>query len=275
MYLRLAFAVAAQLEPEILLVDEVLAVGDANFQKKCMGKMGEVAKQGRTILFVSHNMTAINQLCPHTLMLSDGRVARFGNTAEVVAEYLKTGSEHGGELTWENSPAAPGSDRVRLHAVRILSRGQISAQVDIDQETSVEVDFWNYAPNIANLCVNIYVLDSVGNVVLSTANTPNANSTPDGWFEQGHDPGLHRARCTLPANFLNQGRYYISVYLVTLGPLSIEVDAPQVLAFDVFDTGVMREPGGGSHWPGAVRVRLPWHTEFLGPLDGEAQAQAR
>lgn len=263
MYLRLAFAVAAQLEPEILLVDEVLAVGDANFQKKCMGKMGEVAKQGRTILFVSHNMTAINQLCPHTLMLSDGRIARFGNTSEVVAEYLKTGSDRGGELTWENSPSAPGSDRVRLRAVRILSRGQICAQVDIDQETSVEVDFWNYAPNIANLCVNIYVLDSVGNVVLSTANTPNANSTPDGWFEQDHEPGLHRARCTLPANFLNQGRYYISVYLVTLGPLSIEVDAPQVIAFDVFDTGVMREPGGGSHWPGAVRVRLPWRTTFV------------
>ncbi|HEY2972569.1 MAG TPA: ABC transporter ATP-binding protein [Pyrinomonadaceae bacterium] len=271
MYLRLAFAVAAQLEPEILLVDEVLAVGDANFQKKCMGKMGEVAKEGRTILFVSHNMTAINQLCPLTLMLSEGRVARFGNTPEVVAEYLKTGSERGGERTWENAPSAPGSARVRLHAVRIKSRGQVSAQVDIDQETSVEVEFWNHEPNIANLCVNIYVVDSVGNVVLSSANTPNANSTPDGWYEQTHERGLHRATCTLPANFLNEGRYYIDVYLVTLGPLQVEVSEPRVMAFDVFDTGVMREAGGGRHWAGVVRVRLPWQTKFVRPIDNEAR----
>ena len=98
---------------------------------------------------------------------------------------------------------------------------------------------------------------------MSTGNTPAANSLPEEWFAKPHPEGLFRAVCTLPANFLNEGQYYVSVYVVTMGPISVEVDAPQVLSFRVFDTGVMREPGGGSEWAGVVRVRLPWQTEFL------------
>ena len=271
MYLRLAFAVAAHLEPEILLVDEVLAVGDANFQRKCMGKMGEVAKAGRTVLFVSHNMTAINQLCPRTIMLADGRLTRMGKTSEIVAEYLKMGSESGGERVWEDPHAAPGGDRIRLHAVRVICGGEVRADVDIDKDVSIEVEFWNHAQNISNLCVTIYLLDRMGNVVLSTGNTPKANLRDDEWFDQPHAVGLHRATCTLPGNFLNHGRYYISVYISTLGPLLLEVDAQQVLGFDVFDTGIMREAGGGSEWAGVVRVRLPWHAEFVKPLGADAR----
>ena len=269
MYLRLAFAVAAQLEPEILLVDEVLAVGDANFQKKCLGKMGEVAKEGRTVLFVSHDMTAINRLCPRAVMLVDGRVARMGETREVVEEYLRVGSDGGGERVWHDRQLAPGTDRIRLNAVRVISQGRVRAEVDIDKDISIEVEFWNNVPNIAHLCVNIYLLDRLGNVVLSTANTPNANSVQDDWYQQPHAVGLYRAVCTLPANFLNEGRYYVDVYIVTLGPIVVEVNGPQVMAFDVFDTGVMREAGGGRHWPGAVRVRLPWQTEFVRPLEND------
>jgi lipopolysaccharide transport system ATP-binding protein len=267
MYMRLAFAVAAHLEPEILLVDEVLAVGDANFQKKCLGKMNEVAHHGRTVLFVSHNMTAVNQLCPRTIMLADGGVLRDGRTAEVVPEYLKTGSG-GGEVIWDDERRAPGNDRVRLRAVRTVSKGAATSEVDIDREVAVEVDFWSYEPGARNLCVNIYVLDGLGNTVLSTANTPNANLTPDEWFGQSHEPGLYRAVCRLPANFLNEGLYYINAYIVSLGPLEVLVEAPQVLSLNVFDTGVMREQGGAGNWPGAVRVRLPWKTEQLGPLAG-------
>jgi lipopolysaccharide transport system ATP-binding protein len=272
MYMRLAFAVAAHLETEILLVDEVLAVGDATFQKKCLGKMGEVAREGRTVLFVSHNMTAVNQLCPRAIMLADGRISRMGKTQEIVAEYLKIGSESGGERVWEDAQTAPGNDKIRLHAVRIVSQGEVSTEVDIDKDVSVEVEFWNYVPNIANLCVNIYLLDRIGNVVLSTANTPNANLLPDDWFQQSHPVGLHRAVCTLPGNFLNEGIYYINVYVVTLGPVSVEVDVPQALEFNVFDTGVMREAGGGSRWDGVVRVRLPWRTEFLQSPEAGAES---
>jgi lipopolysaccharide transport system ATP-binding protein len=262
MYMRLAFAVAAHLEPEILLIDEVLAVGDAAFQQKCLGKMGEVAKQGRTVLFVSHNMTAVNQLCPRAILLAGGRVARIGQTADVVAEYLQAG-KGGSETLWEDPGRAPGNDKIRLHKVSVVSDGIVKSEVDIDKEVSIEIEFWNFQPGATNLCVNLYLVDSRGTVVLSTGNTSAANSLPERWFSEAHPVGLFRARCTLPANFLNDGLYYVNVYVVTLGPIRLEVDAPHVLSFRVFDTGVMREPGGGSDWHGVVRVRLPWQTEYI------------
>jgi lipopolysaccharide transport system ATP-binding protein len=273
MYMRLAFAIAANLEPEILLIDEVLAVGDAAFQKKCLGKMNEVASEGRTVLFVSHNMTAVNQLCPRAIMIADGEVARDGRTPEVVAAYLQ-GSAAGGECVWDDERRAPGNARIRLRSVRVVSEGRVRREVDIDKDVAIEVEFWNREPGVRNVCVNVNLLDATGNTVLSTGNTPAANSLPEEWFAKPHPAGLFRAACTLPGNFLNEGLYYISVYIVTLGPLSIEADAPQVLSFNVFDTGVMRTPGGGSRWGGVVRVRLPWTTEFIAPAAESAGAAA-
>jgi lipopolysaccharide transport system ATP-binding protein len=264
MYMRLAFAVAAHLEPEILLVDEVLAVGDAQFQKKCLGKMSEVAHEGRTVLFVSHNMTAVNQLCPRTMMLADGRVALAGKTSEVIPQYLQADSGGGAEYVWKDPRRAPGNENFKLHSVRVVSDGVIKSEVDIEKAVSVEVEFWNRKEGVRNICVNIYLLDSMGTVVLSTGNTPAANSLTEDWFDKPHPAGLFRATCTFPPSFLNEGLYSIDVYIVTLGPLSIEVDAPQVLSFNVFDSGAMREAGGGTGWPGVVRVRLPWRTEYLG-----------
>ncbi|MDQ3804714.1 MAG: ABC transporter ATP-binding protein [Acidobacteriota bacterium] len=267
MYMRLAFAVAAHLDPEILLVDEVLAVGDANFQKKCLGKMSEVAHRGRTVLFVSHNMTAVSQLCPRAILLAEGRVERDGPTPEVIAEYLKGGSRGAGECVWDDPRRAPGNDKARLRAVRLFSAGGVGTEVHIDKEVEVEVEFWNYVEGARNLCANIYLLDGSGATVLCTAAMPGANALPEEWFGRPHPAGLYRTRCTLPANFLNQGRYYISVYLFSLGPATIEAAAPQVLSFRVFDTGAMRTPGSWGHWPGVVRVPLPWRTEFVRPPD--------
>jgi lipopolysaccharide transport system ATP-binding protein len=263
MYMRLAFAVAAHLEPEILLVDEVLAVGDAAFQKKCLGKMGEVAREGRTVLFVSHNMTAVNQLCSRAVLLADGRLALEGRTQEVVAEYFRAGSDGGGERVWPERERAPGNDRMRLRAVRLVSAGRVNNEPDIDKELTVEVEFWNLLPGARNQCVNVYLSDATGTVVLSTANTNAANAVEDGWFSENHETGLYRSVCTIPANFLNEGTYYVTVYLLTLGPVALEAEAQQVLSFNVFDTGVMREAGAGSRWDGVVRVRLPWRTEAL------------
>ncbi len=263
MYVRLAFSVAAHLEPEILVADEVLAVGDAAFQKKCLGKMGDVAKEGRTVLFVSHNMGVINRLCPRTILLTDGKVVKDGPTDEVVAHYLRSESTSGGQRRWEDPQNAPGNERIRMRSVRVVSEGQVAAEVDIDQPTSIEVDFVNHAAGIKNLFVNIYLLDSGGATVLSTASTPAANAIHEEWYGNPHPVGHYRATCTLPANFLNEGRYFVSAFVVTLGPLQVEARAEQALSFEVFDTGVMREPGGGTGWPGAVRPRLPWKTEML------------
>jgi lipopolysaccharide transport system ATP-binding protein len=264
MYMRLAFAVAAHLEPEILLVDEVLAVGDAQFQKKCLGKMSEVAHEGRTVLFVSHNMTAVNQLCPRTMMLADGRVALAGKTSEVIAKYLQAGSGGGAEYVWTDPRRAPGNENFRLHSVRVVSQGVVTNEVDIENAVSIEVEFWNRKEGARNVCANVCLLDSIGTVVLNTGSTPAANSLPEAWFEKPHPTGLFRATCTLPPNFLNEGVYNIDIHIVTLGPLAVEIDAPQALSFNVFDSGTMREAGGGASWPGVVRVRLPWRTEYLG-----------
>jgi lipopolysaccharide transport system ATP-binding protein len=269
MYLRLAFAVAAHLETEILLVDEVLAVGDAQFQKKCLGKMGDASRQGRTVLFVSHNMTVLNQLCPRAILFANGRIQQDGRTGDVVAAYLKEGNSSAGEQVWEDPKGAPGNDRIRLRSARIVSRGATASEVNIDEEVSVEVEFWNYRPGARNLYVDFYLLDSAGNTVLSAPSTPRANSLPEEWYDKPHPIGLYRSTCTIPANFLNDSQYYISIYVVSLGPLTIEAEAPQALSFSVFDTGVMRV-AGGSRWHGAVRVRLPWRTEYLGDANNDS-----
>jgi lipopolysaccharide transport system ATP-binding protein len=264
MYLRLAFAVAAHLRPEILFVDEVLAVGDAQFQRKCLGKMEDVAAEGRTVVFVSHNMTAITQLCSRVIMLTDGQLVRDGKPNEIITDYLTLASDNGHERCWPDPVTAPGNDKVRLRAVRIVSN-RPGGEVDIDREVTVEVEFEILAAGSRSLCVNIYLLDALGTTVLSTANIPSASSEPDGWFYETHRPGRYRAQCRLPANFLNEGRYYISVYLVTADTVTIEAQAIQVVSFNVFDTGVMRADGNNSDWHGVVRVRLPWRTDLIEP----------
>ncbi len=263
MYVRLAFAVAAHLEPEILIVDEVLAVGDAAFQKKCLGKMGEVVRHGRTIIFVSHNMPILNQLCPRAIQLHEGQLVRQGPTAEVVAEYLSANTKMSGARVWENQQRAPGDNRIRLHAVRIRSEKKVTSDVPIDRAVEIEVDFWNLEPNLRNICVNIYLLDSLGNIILSSATTPGCNSLTEEWFSKPHPVGMFRAACSLPANFLNEGRFLVNVYLLTLGPLTIHAQEEQALTFSVYDTGVMREPGAGSRWDGVIRIKLPWQTNYL------------
>jgi homopolymeric O-antigen transport system ATP-binding protein len=267
MYMRLAFAVAAHLRPEILLVDEVLAVGDASFQRKCLGKMGDVASAGRTVLFVSHNMTAVSQLCRRALLLAAGRVVRDGSAGDVVASYLAMVSDSTAEQRWDDGRQAPGNDRVRLRAVRAVQAGRLARDVSIDREVTIEVEFWNLRPGGDRLCVNVYLLDALGATVLTTANIPSADLSPDGWFGEAHPVGLFRASCVLPANFLNEGRYHISIYIVTLDVLTIEAQAVHAISFAVFDTGVMRADGNYGRWDGVVRVRLPWRTEFIEPLD--------
>src|SRR5687767_7249561 len=132
MYLRLAFAVAAHLEPEILLVDEVLAVGDASFQRKCLNKMQEVGQQGRTVCFVSHNMPAITRLCPRTILLNEGGVMRDGPSSQVVSSYLQSGAGTTAAREWEDLSTAPGNHVARLRAVRVHTEdGKLADAVDI------------------------------------------------------------------------------------------------------------------------------------------------
>lgn len=264
MYMRLAFAVSAHLETEILLVDEVLAVGDAAFQKKCLGKMGEVAKHGRTVLFVSHNMASVANLCPRSLLLVGGEQRMDAASAEVINAYIGRGREMLGERRWHDLPSAPGSEKVRLHAVRVVSGGGTTADVDIHEEVRIEVEFYNFKPG-ALISTSIHLLDRMGTVVLASANMHSASLTRDEWFGKPHPLGLFRAACTLPADFLNEGRYSINAFVLT-DVSNIEVSCPEAVSFMVHDTGEMRHEYGGS-WIGVVRPKLAWQTEHVSPAE--------
>ncbi len=260
MYLRLAFSVAAHLEPDILLVDEVLAVGDAAFRKKCLGKMGEAARLGRTVLFVSHSLGILANLCPRAILLSQGRIIADGPSREVITRYLQDGAEASGECVWDDSSDAPGNERVRLRAVRIVSGQQTSADVGIEDPIQIEAEFWNLKPK-QELSTGIQLLDGMGVEVLSSANFPSASLTRDEWFDKPYPVGLFRATCTLPGNFLNEGLYSVNV-LVFNRISQIELSAREIIRFHVHDTGVLGAEGR-VQWGGVVRPRLAWQTELL------------
>lgn len=260
MYLRLAFAVAAHLEPEILIVDEVLAVGDAAFQKKCMGKMDQVAKTGRTVLFVSHNLGSLANLCPRAILLVQGQKRGEGPSSQIISEYIAMGREENGEQVWHDKLTAPGNEKIRLRAVRVISAGETTADVDIQNEIKIEVEFWNLKPH-QRVGTSIHLYDSMGVGVLASANMPSATLVKDDWFDQPHPVGLYRAICTLPGNFLNEGRYSINAIVLT-DVTHLEAVANDAVSFTVHDTGAMRQEYGGA-WLGVVRPKLDWRTQQL------------
>jgi lipopolysaccharide transport system ATP-binding protein len=208
-------------------------------------------------------MTAVNRLCQRAILLEGGTIVDDGGPARVIQAYLAAGEGEKGQAFWATPEIAPGNDRVRLRAVRVHCEGRLTSQVRIDRDVTIEVEFWNLTAAARRLCPFLYLLDGNGATVLSTAPFPSANTLPDTWFEAPHPTGVFRCRCTLPANFLNEGRYYISVYMTRFDPVTIEAAAPEVVAIDVLDTGVMRTDAGDGPWHGVVRVRLPWTTELL------------
>ena len=261
MQVRLGFSVAAHLEPEILLVDEVLAVGDVEFQKKCLGKMGEVAKAGRTVLFVSHNMLSIQNLCTRGILLESGRISMDGSITDVINKYLDQGAEKTGEVSWASPDTAPGNKRVRLKAVRVVSEGQVTGVVDISKEFRIEIDYWNLEANSRRL-VSIHLHNSMGICVLTSANLPSACITPDAWSPRPYPTGLFRTSCTIPGNLLNDGPHSVSVFINEKSASDNILALKDVLPFTVRDTGVMRKEFTGK-WLGAVRPRLDWYTTKL------------
>jgi lipopolysaccharide transport system ATP-binding protein len=260
MYMRLAFSVAAHLEPEILLVDEVLAVGDGDFQAKCLAKMQEVAREGRTVIYVSHNLGSVSKLCPRAFLLAGGEMIAEGLTGEVIGEYVFKGRETCAERIWSNPGDAPGNEKIRIHAVRIVSGGEVTSEVDIQNDVHVEIDFWNLVPG-ARVSTSIHLLDKTRVGVLASANMPSANLIHDEWFGEPHPVGLYRTSCTLPGNFLNEGRYHVNAIVLT-SLVNVEAFAEEVVSFDVHETGVMRKEYGG-YWLGVVRPKLAWQTKRI------------
>lgn len=256
MQVRLAFSVAAHLETEIVLVDEVLAVGDAEFQKKCMGKMGQVAGAGRTVLLVSHNLTAVQALCERAIWLEKGSIVADGPCGRIVSEYLKTFSTGSTEQVWDDRTKAPGTDKVRLHRAAVRPHGNQASQViTVATPFDLEFEYWNLEPECyLNLSVILY--NEQGVIVLNTA--PVKEGT---WHGRPFPTGLFRSLCHVPGNLLNDGTYRISLLVVEKQAIVLS-QHDDLLVFDILDEPDSRGLWFGK-WAGAVRPTLDWKTDLL------------
>lgn len=263
MNVRLAFSVAAHLEPEILLIDEVLAVGDAAFQKKSFSKMEEVSKKGRTVLFVSHNMASVINLCARTILLDSGGIVMDGPTLTVVDRYMNLKESKIAQVVWPDMANAPGNEEVKLHKVSILSEDGVPvSEADIQKEILIESSYWNLKEG-AKLLVSVHVVNSQGVTVLTSFNGPSASLSPDPWYNKPRPKGLYTTVCRLPGNFLNEGMYFVSIFISSMEGMMINhVVKEKVISFNVFDTGAMRKEYSGP-WVGVVRPRLGWHTDYM------------
>ena len=258
MYLRLAFAVAAHLEPEILVVDEVLAVGDAEFQRKCLGKMSDVAQQGRTVLFVSHNMSAILRLTQEAIVLKKGQLIKRAPTPEAVDFYLASGQAESGERVWDVDEVPAASAPFRPMAIRIKDRsGKV---VDTVRSTEPVIVEWEYRIDspITGLRVGMYLSTMRGEYVFTAFDTDDAKQ-----YEQfgARRAGRYVSRCEIPADFFNEGRYALGVNASSFGVRRYFMDE-NALSFNVDISGAP-----GTQWPevrqGPIRPRLNWKIEKL------------
>jgi lipopolysaccharide transport system ATP-binding protein len=265
MYVRLAFAVAAHLEPEILIVDEVLAVGDAEFQKKCLGKMGDVAMQGRTVLFVSHNMGAIQRLCKRCIVMDRGSVALDAEVGKAVSHYLRSGSADRPN-SWPEVDQAPGNEIVRLRSIRFVGRdGSTCSQSDVRDPLTLEIDFHVFQP--AQLAISVQVINGMDSYIMTSM-----DSYVEGpWGKQEpYAVGSYRTSCHIPGDLLNEGQLSINLWLYS--PPSMPNESPHVRLMNAASVTIIDsyDPGGArgsfpyewGHGP-AVRPRLKWTREPL------------
>lgn len=255
MYLRLAFAVAAHLEPDILFVDEVLAVGDAAFQKKCLGKMEDVARKGRTVLFVSHNMGAITRLCGTTLWINAGNLYLDGSTEMVVSRYITSETSLEGEFVWEGGIAKPNITEFKLKAVRVKNLDhQVTSTVDVRKPFQVEIEY-EILQHLSFCRVGYRLSTTDGITVFASYDADESE------YAGPRSPGHFVSRCTIPGHLLNPGRFVLSFAAGITGVKTLAL-VENVLSFDVIETG-----STGSHITnersGFIRPKLDWLKEVV------------
>jgi homopolymeric O-antigen transport system ATP-binding protein len=258
MYVRLAFSVAAHLEPEILLVDEVLAVGDAEFQQRCLGRMEDMGGTGRTVLFVSHNMQAINQLCDRAILLEGGRVVADGDPADVVTHYLHSAHGSGSRIEWPDATTAPGDDLVTLRSVRVVDEdGNGIETTDVRRPVGVEIA-WRVQREGPPVFPKIKVYDRHGDIAFNALDTSPRWSDPSA-------PGEYVATAWIPPNLLNEGNARVDVAVCSLHAPKLyqhaaAYDAVGVFVYDPADGDSARGNFLGD-MRGAVRPLLDWTAE--------------
>lgn len=262
MFLRLAFAVAAHLEPDILLVDEVLAVGDAGFQRRCLAKMDSVGRSGRTVLFVSHNMNAVTRLCPRAILLDGGRLVADGPSAQVAARYLQSDLGTTAARRWEDGDAAPGNDVVRIRAVSALDDAGVVAEAhDIRREVRLQMEF-DVLEDGHVLVPNLHLWNEEGICLFVTH-----DCDPE-WRGRPRPRGRYRSAVTLPGNFLAEGAVSVQAVVSTHDPVIVHADERDAIAFRIVDSLDGNTARGDYAGPmhGVLRPLLPWTNERLAGL---------
>ena len=257
MKIRLGFSVAAYLEPDILVIDEVLAVGDSDFQKKCLQKMETVGKYGRTVLFVSHNMQMITRLCSRAILLEKGQIKNDGPADKVVASYLTSGTVGFSERRWKNEEEAPGGDIARLLSVRVKDENeQVLQSFDIRKPIGIEMEYEVFKSDFL-LLPHYNIFNEEGGWVFTTIDT-------DPKWRGRRPAGKYRATAWIPGNFLSEGILFVQSSLFTLEPTTTQFEPRDVVSFQVVDSLDGNTARGD--WPGsmkgAVRPLLKWTNSY-------------
>lgn len=268
MYVRLAFAVAAHLEPEILLVDEVLAVGDITFQKKCLNKMQEVGTHGRTVFFVSHNMAAIARLCRRTILLNEGRVEADGPSPQVVGTYLRSGSGTTAAREWTKN--APGNEVTRLKAVRVRTQdGRVTEEIDIREAVAIEMEFEVLQPGYV-LVPNYHFFNEEGVCAFVSVEHDAA------WYRRPRPVGSYTSTAWIPGNFLAEGSFSVGTAISTFDPNIVHFYEADAVAFQVLDSMEGNSARGdyAGNIPGVVRPLLEWTTRYS-PSEERAEIDSK
>lgn len=260
MRVRLAFSVAAHLNPEVLIIDEVLAVGDDQFQKKCLNKMEDAAQQGRTVIFVSHNMPAVLRLCKRAILMDQGMVTFDSTADETVAEYLakKRGAESLTERVWTDKGRDSGSGIVRLQAVRVYDEdGRVDDPFEICKAMMLEVEYDVLEPG--KIISTHFHLDNAQRLRVFSV-----HDTDPQWLDKPRKVGHYRSRAQIPANFLMDGLLSLHVAILTMNPIMTEQWEFDALSFNMRDS--FKKGAARGNWPnemnGVVRPLLEWTNEF-------------
>ncbi|MGA9995458.1 MAG: ABC transporter ATP-binding protein [Pyrinomonadaceae bacterium] len=269
MYVRLAFAVAAHLEPEILIIDEVLAVGDVRFQQKCMDKMQDVGRQGRAVLFVSHNMSTITRLCERAILLDEGSVIADGGAQEVVSAYLRDGLGPACAREWPDALERPGNEIARLCAVRVRTEGgEMNDAIDIRRPVLIEMEFEVHTPGHI-LIPNFHFYNQEGVCVFLAS-----DHDPE-WHRRPRPVGRYVSTIWIPGNYLAEGTLLVGAALSTMNPVKVHFYEREVVAFQVIDSldGDSARGDFTGPFPGVVRPLLKWTTQFSHALDESVAAK--
>jgi lipopolysaccharide transport system ATP-binding protein len=256
MYVRLAFAVAAHLDPEILIIDEVLAVGDADFQKKCLGKMSSVARQGRTVIFVSHNMSAVSSLCNNVVFLEQGQIKSFGKADDMIRLYMK-GKTIMGEIAkdWMETPPPFNTGDVTMISAQVLNTdNEAAGTVNVNTPFKIRFTYEVNRPGIQPV-PNVHIFTSKGEKAFTTV-------FPD--VEVDTSPGKYSAEVHFPANFLNEETYTVGFALSSLNPVIVHAADYEAFSFDVIDD--LEAPTRNQYkgkFEGVIRPLLQWNYHRL------------